>query len=128
MEKIRLRPHHGLCIRHFEGKGYSEAFVEHMTEVIKRLQAGADIEIVDSSDEICSCCLHWKENHCDSEKRVCEFDKRVLEMTQVSSFETLSYDEFQERIQKYIVDAGRFNEVCGDCGWGQICHPNLNNK
>ncbi|MGN0160864.1 MAG: DUF1284 domain-containing protein [Lachnospiraceae bacterium] len=125
MELIRLRPHHGLCIRHFEGKGYSEEFVIHMTEVIRRLQNGGRIKIVSSQDEICSCCLHRKETYCDSEERVCGFDQRVLEMTQTRPGEVLSYQDFQERIQRCIVDAGRFGEVCGDCGWGEICHGKL---
>lgn len=123
-EILRLRPHHSLCIRHFEGKGYSEEFVEHMIDVIRQLEDEGDplIQIVATQDEICSACHHWKENVCDSEDRVCGFDGRVLVMTQTQPGEVLTYREFQERVQRCIVDAGRFHEVCGNCGWGEICH------
>ena len=30
-----LRPHHGLCIAFFEGKGYNQKFVENMTNVVQ---------------------------------------------------------------------------------------------
>ena len=29
----RIRPHHGMCLYFFEGKGYSEGFTKHMAEV-----------------------------------------------------------------------------------------------
>ena len=28
----RIRPHHGMCLYFFEGKGYSEGFTKHMAE------------------------------------------------------------------------------------------------
>ena len=29
---ICLRPHHGMCLAYFEGKGYSDGFTVNMTE------------------------------------------------------------------------------------------------
>ncbi|HEZ7990826.1 MAG TPA: hypothetical protein RWO66_07705 [Ruminococcus sp.] len=36
--EIFLRPHHGLCIGFFEGKGYSDEFTANMSAVIEKLQ------------------------------------------------------------------------------------------
>ncbi len=30
-----LRPHHGMCLAYFEGKGYSEGFSAHMQEMLE---------------------------------------------------------------------------------------------
>ena len=38
---IRLRPHHGMCLAYFEGKGYSDDFTEnmqHMLELLEKVQ------------------------------------------------------------------------------------------
>lgn len=38
-EKIyTLRPHHGMCLAYFEGKGYSSSFCVHMGEVLEKLE------------------------------------------------------------------------------------------
>ncbi|MCD7883612.1 MAG: DUF1284 domain-containing protein [Lachnospiraceae bacterium] len=34
---IPLRPHHGMCLAYFEGKGYSEGFIAHMQNVLELL-------------------------------------------------------------------------------------------
>ena len=31
----RIRPHHGMCLYFFEGKGYSEGFIKHMVESLR---------------------------------------------------------------------------------------------
>ena len=33
----RIRPHHGMCLYFFEGKGYSNTFSEHMAQVKEEL-------------------------------------------------------------------------------------------
>ena len=38
---IVLRPHHLLCTQGYSGHGYSEAFVEHMNDVVHQLRDGA---------------------------------------------------------------------------------------
>lgn len=53
-ERILLRPHHGLCIGFFEGRGYSAEFVRHMTEVIAVLEAeDLEITLVTHCDALC---------------------------------------------------------------------------
>ena len=31
---ICLRPHHGMCLAYFEGRGYSREFAEHMGKIL----------------------------------------------------------------------------------------------
>ena len=55
---IVLRPHHLLCTQGYSGHGYSEAFVEHMNDVVHQLREvpGTKIQLTFSTDTLCSCC------------------------------------------------------------------------
>lgn len=48
---IRLRPHHGMCLAYFEGKGYSDDFTENMQHMLELLEKGAEVEMTVSGDE-----------------------------------------------------------------------------
>ena len=65
---ICLRPHHGMCLAYFEGKGYSDGFTVNMQKMLEFFEKGADIELTVSGDEICKetvKCL----KHADSVKK-----------------------------------------------------------
>ena len=78
---IRLRPHHGLCIRHFTGKGYSPAFVENMARVIAGLRAApeTDIELTAGADVLCASCPHNQSGWCASAPKPDRYDRAVLQ-------------------------------------------------
>mgnify|MGYP003517184419 CR=1 FL=1 len=42
---ICLRPHHGMCLAYFEGKGYSDGFTVNMQKMLEFFEKGADIEV-----------------------------------------------------------------------------------
>ena len=56
MEAYPIRPHHGLCLAFFRGKGYSEEFVENMTRMQKALEANAAVCLTEKTDGICAAC------------------------------------------------------------------------
>lgn len=68
---IRLRPHHGMCLAYFEGKGYSDGFTGNMQHMLELLEKGADVEMAVFGDEICKACPNLKHGVCllDSELR-----------------------------------------------------------
>mgnify|MGYP002131808715 CR=1 FL=1 len=49
---IVLRPHHLLCTQGYSGHGYSEAFVEHMNDVVHQLREvpGTKIQLTFSTE------------------------------------------------------------------------------
>lgn len=53
---ISLRAHHGLCLHFFQGKGYSEAFVENMARKKAMLEENPLVRLTDQADEICRAC------------------------------------------------------------------------
>lgn len=48
---ICLRPHHGMCLAYFEGKGYSDGFTVNMQKMLEFFEKGADIELTVSESE-----------------------------------------------------------------------------
>ena len=94
MEKKRIpvRPHHGMCLAYFIGKGYSEGFSAHMEKMLHILEQDVSIRLVVSLDEICSACP----NH---------------------QFLT---DE-ENPGEKKEIDTGLREKICGDCEWNEIC-------
>lgn len=119
---IQLRPHHLLCTRFFEGKGYSSDFTVHMTETIERLQAGAQVRLVDGADEICGSCPNMQKGRCITQEKVVRYDAGVLEHTGLACGDTLDYRELYRLIGERIIEQGTMGEICGDCSWSDICY------
>lgn len=124
----RLRPHHGLCIAFFEGKGYSSSFVRHMEEVIGELEKNPQIQLMAQEDTICSCCPNKGRDGCSTSEKVLAYDSRVLALCGLETGEYIFWETFQEKIRKHIIKAGNMQQVCGDCGWAEICHSREHKK
>lgn len=125
MEKILLRPHHALCIRFFEGKGYSSEFTEHMTAIIECLKEPEKcVVLVDGGDEICRKCPNYLENGCSQSEKVRRYDRNVMEITDVSYGERIEFEKLQKLVGRRIMETEQFRYICPDCVWAAICHKN----
>ena len=94
MDEILLRPHHALCIRFFEGKGYSSEFTKHMAGVIEKLhKPGQCVALVDKEDEICKKCPNHLEDGCSQKRKVQRYDGNVIDMTGLSYGERIEFAE-----------------------------------
>ena len=84
MEKKRIpvRPHHGMCLAYFIGKGYSEGFSAHMEKMLHILEQDVSIQLVVSLDEICSACPNHQfltdEENPGEKKEICEAQEKVF--------------------------------------------------
>ena len=71
-----LRPHHGLCLGFFEGKGYSGEFSRNMASVLSELTPDSPIRLAEGHDVLCA--------HCPNRFAPCpnagDYDRRVLEL------------------------------------------------
>lgn len=123
-KSLCLRPHHGLCIRYFSGKGYSEEFVENMMSVISSLQEDTNVTLIMTGDDICKACPNGGGTQCNTEDKIKKYDKAVLDILgrYLPEGETLTYGVFQKLIEEHIIKAGEFDRICGDCSWGDLCH------
>ncbi len=117
----KIRPHHGMCLAYFEGKGYSQGFVHHMGEVLALLEEGAVVEMTVEGDNICSACPNLKDGVCETADQVAAYDRAVLSFCNLQEKEQLEFSEFTQRVQKMILETGKREEICGDCQWNEIC-------
>ena len=67
---MQLRPHHILCIAHYEGKGYSEEFNIKMQAIIEALKSGGQFELTFGPDDLCASCPNLVGGICSSEEKV----------------------------------------------------------
>ncbi len=123
--QINLRPHHGMCLYFFEGKGYSDGFTKHMAQVkawLEEPEAEHMITIVNRADEICSACPHNIGGVCETIEKVDRYDGGVLYYTGIKPGDTMTFGEFSRKVQEKIINPGYGKRICGDCGWRDICH------
>ena len=122
MSSCELRPHHALCVGFFQGKGYSEAFVENMASVIGALRASDPLLTLRSAaDPLCRSCPHNNGGVCESADKVARYDAAVLRLLGLRNGAALRRSELSARVRERILAPGRLGEVCGDCQWYEIC-------
>ena len=116
-----LRLHHALCALFFEGKGYSQAFLESMTAFLA--QPNQLVQLTTGCDTLCQACPHNRDEICDDEAKVSLFDQRTLNLTG-TDFETdqpIPLHDLCQRACVAILQQGLLAEVCGECEWAALC-------
>ena len=119
---FEVRAHHGLCIRFFENKGYSDDFSANMAKVIGKLSKNPDVKIVKKADVICSKCPNNQSGVCKDLPKVNGYDSEVLAFCGLQSGDVLPWNSFQKIIFERILNVNKFSAVCSDCCWAEICH------
>lgn len=117
----KIRAHHGLCLYYFKGKGYSEEFVENMTDIKKNLAKNPPVLITDRADAVCTACPNHKDGLCATEDKVTEYDRQVLSRCNISPGDIMPFSEFEQLVQQNILISGKRKEVCGKCQWDALC-------
>ncbi|MBU5626304.1 DUF1284 domain-containing protein [Oscillibacter sp. MSJ-2] len=112
-----LRPHHALCLRFFEGKGYSKGFTAHMAQVHGELTEDALVYLTAGEDVICAFCPNSGTGCPDAAR----YDRTVLELCGLSPGETLTWGRFSKLVRRRILAEGKLSQVCGDCQWAHVC-------
>ena len=120
--QFKLRAHHGMCIAFFGGKGYSNDFISHMSEVIHSLESDPVVCICAQADLICSRCPNNEDGICSTESKVAEYDQQVLSRCGLTDGVVLRYSEFREVVFDRILLQGQRENICGSCQWTSICH------
>ena len=116
-----LRPHHALCVLFFEGKGYSQEFVENMTAFVS--EPNIMLQLTTRCDTLCQACPHNQNGYCEDEAKVSLFDQRTMELTG-AGFETdqpIPLHDLCQRACVAILQQGLLAEVCGECEWAALC-------
>lgn len=125
MRKIYLRPHHLLCTQTFQGKGYSEEFVENMTQItnILHTEKSQEIELTFSCDSLCAVCPNkinnGKINFCKTNNKVMNYDKKITDYFQLKQG-TYNYHHLVSHINTSL-DPYLFKHFCQNCEWFEEC-------
>lgn len=121
-EPIKLRAHHGMCLRYFVGKGYSNDFVKNMTDIKEKLKANPCVLITTTPDEICKFCPGNNDGVCLSQDKVAYYDKAVLDICNISDGTIMPYLDFADSVHKNILSQGKREYICGNCEWNDLCN------
>lgn len=117
---IHLRPHHGVCLLNFRGKGYSDAFSSNMTAMQTELMKHPESEIciTQGADDLCAKCPNRRGTACTSQHPPC-FDENVLRMTGLRYGQVLTWAAFSEATGP--ISLHRLEEACPGCEWLALC-------
>lgn len=116
---LKLRPHHINCLFFYRGMGYSEAFVERMSQIEKELflRPYTEIEFVVGCDVVCECCPNKQMDHtCKSEKRIVKLDENTLAYYELEIGKRYDFQFIKEQIYKNF-DPHKFEAICKGCEW-----------
>ncbi|MCL2620428.1 MAG: DUF1284 domain-containing protein [Defluviitaleaceae bacterium] len=125
---MKLRPHHLLCTQGYEGKGYSEDFVENMDAITSHLRNSRDamVEIVLSTDDICNKCpLMIGEDLCETNEKVKTMDRKIVNYFGIEE-KNYIYNQIINKINTNMTTT-IMDDICGDCGWyaTSACKQNI---
>ena len=120
-QKIELRPHHLFSLSLFEGKGYSEIFIQNMKEILSLLPT-YPIQLVKGADAVCACCTHKGPKGCLlGEEDVKKRDKMVLEKLKCAFGEVAPKDIIKGL---RLLKEEEFAACCSSCRWAKegVCN------
>lgn len=111
----KLRPHHILCMHAFTGMGYSDSFVNNMTDVIEEIKEYGLLEIVFSVDDICIECPHLVDScKCYTEDKVLKIDRRVIDAFNLEQ-RVYKYSEIVLKLK--LLNEKLHRSICKKCSW-----------
>jgi hypothetical protein len=127
---VRLRGHHLICLHFFLGEGYNPEFIDNLKEVLKRAEAGEEIEIWAGADDVCRECPYLRGKLClydkDAENEIREMDRTAIELLGLEKGTGVKWTDINKKIR------GIFREwaerYCEECDWRWVCEKNSNFK
>jgi len=119
--KLSFRPHHFLCTLGFQGKGFSPAFVENYSRIIKALKADDSLclEVVTTGDSICQACPHREGTGCSQDEKIRKLDRNHAQILDLKAGDRLTWKEGQALLkEKMSLEA--FHQACAGCSWKSL--------
>ena len=120
-EPIKLRAHHGMCLKYFVGKGYSNDFIKNMANIKEELKANPCVLITDKPDVICDICPGNNDGICVSQDKVSFYDKAVLDICNIPDGTVMPYLDFENLVRQNILSQNKRKDICSNCEWDDLC-------
>lgn len=119
---LPLRPHHGMCLAYYQGKGYSPAFTRAADRLLARLEAeNPTIRLTVAADMMCAACPNRRGDECAGTGNASRYDWAVLEQCGLAEGAELPFRDFAARVQRSILAPGGRRPICGGCRWSELC-------
>lgn len=121
--RIQFRPHHFLCSIGFEGKGYSQSFVDNFSKLVEALRGekGGDVEIevVQDTDSVCEPCPNRRGTLCTTEEKIRTLDRAHLAVHKMQVGSVVTWAEAEKRVAETFTDEA-FHSACQSCSWKSL--------
>lgn len=121
--KLVLRGHHLLCLKGFQGYGYSKEFTKNMTEINKqRKSKNTIITLTNSPDDICKACPNLDNNLCENQEqnnKIIRMDNEVLK--KLDSTKEYNACELFDKIDSIFNSKESVSKICFECMWHDKC-------
>jgi hypothetical protein len=120
---IKLRGHHLICLHFFRGEGYSPEFIERLTKILERAEAGEEIVVSPIADEVCRICPYLKGVKCiynkGADTEIREMDKTALKLLGLRNRDKVQWLNIREMLPDIFPEwAGKY---CVKCDWRWVC-------
>ena len=120
---IKLRGHHLICLHFFKGEGYSPEFVKNLGEILRRAEAGDEIEVCSGADNVCKMCPYLRREKClydeDADAEMREMDRRAMKLLRLKINERVKWTEIGKKIPEIFKEWSE--EYCKECDWRRVC-------
>lgn len=127
---VRLRGHHLVCLHFFLGKGYNPEFIENLKEILKRAEAGEEIEILAGADDVCKECPYLEGRIClydeTSEDEIREMDRTAIKLLGLENKGKVNWTDIKKKIPGVFGKWAR--RYCEECDWRWVCEKNAEDK
>lgn len=112
-----------LCLKGFQGYGYSEEFTKNMINVNNARKLNeTTVKLTNSPDDICKSCPNLKNNLCENEaqnERIIFMDNQVLK--KIDPTKEYNSVELFEKIDSIFNTKDSVSEICFKCMWHEKC-------
>ncbi|HIC90588.1 MAG TPA: DUF1284 domain-containing protein [Syntrophaceae bacterium] len=123
---MKFRGHHLICLQFFRGEGYSENFVAHLHNLLKRVEEELEIEVTGAADDVCMICPYLKNGICcykeGADEKIRDMDLKALELLKIREGIQVGWKDIREKLPEISGDWARL--YCGDCDWKEACEKN----
>lgn len=116
---LEFRPHHFLCTLGFQGKGYSDAFVENFSRIVASLDDETLIRVTPQTDSICGPCPNRVDTTCSSEAKIGKLDQAHADALELKAGDVLSWKQAKERVASRL-SLEKFHLACALCSWKEL--------
>lgn len=123
--RIRLRGHHLVCLRFYDGQGFPEAYRENLRAALLAAQEEGLI-VVEGADDVCLPCPSMKDGRCVHgpgwEEEIRAMDRAAMALIGVRPGDVTSWDKLGRAVRGIFERWQR--EFCTSCQWRAACEGN----